>query len=143
MSVRLFPDIITVAEIKESLDQVYLICKNNNNPNLFKEVTKVYISAKRCVQRQHSYAKRGLGNVFLDFKGKDWTINDFIYYFKNNPQIFKHDIQDKYYVEINKKLSNKINNFNDIKLFINNYCLSLLLQETYNPRVLAKFGLII
>ena len=143
MSVRLFPDIIVASEIKESLDQIYLICKNNNNINLFKEVSKIYISTERCVQRQHSYAKRGLGNVFLGFEGKDWTINDFIYYFKSNPQIFKHDIQNRYYVKINKKLPDKINNFNDIKLFINNYCLSLLLQETYNPRILAKFGLII
>ena len=143
MSVRLFPDIIVMSEVKESLDDVILICKNNNDFALSKGITTVYVSAERCAKRQHSYAKRGLGNVFLGFNGKEWTVDDFEYYFADSPQIFKRVIgtKHKYAVELGD-IFEDVSNLEEAKDRINEFCLSLLTQETYNPRVLEKFGVI-
>lgn len=147
MSVRLFPDIIAASEVKDSLDDIVLICKNNNrmgSNHFFKEISKVYISAERCAKRQNLYVKRGLGNVFLGYNGNDWTINDFKNYFDENPSYYHRIAGDKIIYEVDLGDSfKKLDSLEDdnIRFCIINFCSNLLTQETYNPRVLEKFGL--
>ena len=141
MSVRVFCDLITASEVKEGLDDVILIGKMNSI-DIIRGVTKVYVSSVKCAKRQHAYTKRGLGNVFLGFGGKDWTLEDFEYYYADNPKIFSrvNGSKHKYAVDIGN-IFKDVATIEDAKAKANDFCLSLLTQETYNPRVLAKFGL--
>ena len=91
MSMRLYPDIIVASEVKDSLDDIVLISKKNNEDgenNYFKYIFKVYISAEQCTKHQKAYTKRGLGNVFLGYEGRDWTKEDYKAYFDSNPSVF-------------------------------------------------------
>lgn len=147
MSVRLFPDIIAASEVKDSLNDIVLICKNNDRTgpdNFFKEISSVYVSAERCAKRQNLYAKRGLGNVFLGYNGNDWTVDDFKNYFDSNPSRYRRISGDKAIYEVN--LGNSFRDVDSIeddriKSRISDFCFGLLTQETYNPRVLEKFGI--
>ena len=145
MCIRLFPDIIAASEVKESLDDIVLICKNNSrvgDDNFFKEISTVYVSAERCAKRQQSYLKRGLGNAFLGFNGNDWSVDDYKNYFDGNPLYYKRVAGDnmKYGVNLGDSFIN-LNNLDQVQACIKSFCSKLLTQETYNPRVLEKFGL--
>ncbi len=146
MVVRLFCDIIAASRVKDSLDDVVLICKNNNRmgaDHFFKDISEVPITVNDCVRHQGAYTKRGLGGyAFLGFCGKDWTTDDFESYFESNPNFYRHVSKGKYMVKLGdsfRKLDGLENGA--IQACITDFCFSLLTQETYNPRLLAKFGL--
>ena len=147
MSVILYPDIIAASEAKESIEDVLLICKNNKRlgkDHFLKEISQVYVSAERCVRRQVSYAKRGLGNVFLGLGGKTWSVDDYISYFESNPEKYKRVTGNghKYAVDLKENFKTMdIIEDEDIKKRIKAFCLTLLTQETYSPEVLEKFGI--
>ena len=147
MCTRLFPDIIAASEVKDSLDDIVLICKNNKrlgSNHFFKEISTVYVSAERCARRQKSYLKRGLGNAFLGYNGSDWSVDDYKNYFEENPSFYRRVAGDKikYSVDLGDTFKN-LDNLKDEKVqsCIKKFCSNLLTQETYNPRVLEKFGL--
>ena len=147
MCTRLFPDIIAASEVKDSLDDIVLICKNNNRlgaDHFLKEISTVYVSAERCARRQKSYLKRGLGNAFLGYNGNDWSVEDYKNYFDGNPSYYRRVPGDtiKYGVDLGDSFK-KLDNLNEenIQPCIKKFCSDLLTQETYNPRILEKFGL--
>lgn len=145
MAVRLYPDIIVASRVKDSLEDIVLICKNNGrmgSNHFFKEVFEVYVSVGDCLSHQRLYLKRGLGNAFLGFNGKDWTADDYRFYFKENSEIFRSISTDKYAVNLGDSFSS-LGTLENEEVYsrIANFCFGLLLQETYNPRVLEKFGI--
>ena len=112
--------------------------------HFFKEISTVYVSAERCARRQKSYLKRGLGNAFLGYNGSDWSVDDYKNYFEENPSFYRRVAGDKikYSVDLGDTFKN-LDNLKDEKVqsCIKKFCSNLLTQETYNPRVLEKFGL--
>jgi hypothetical protein len=145
VAVRLYPDIIVAARVKDSLEDIVLICKDNGrmgSNHFFKEVFEVYVSVGDCLRHQRLYLKRGLGNAFLGFDGKDWTADDYRFYFEENSKIFRSIGTDKYAVNLGNSFSS-LDTLENEEVYsrIANFCFGLLLQETYDPMVLEKFGI--
>ena len=143
MNVRLFPDIIAAAEVKNNLEDILFFSKRTHK-NYFKTIKQVYISSEQCVRGQIFYAQRGLGNVFLGYGNQKWTNEDYIQYFNDNPSIYTplNENLSLYSVKLGEHFATLDNIDTKAESYINSFCLNLLTQENYNLEVLIKFGFI-
>ena len=122
MCVRLYPDIIVVAEI-------------NNSRLYYGETAPICISIDDCLAHQHDYVSFGIRNAFVGFNEAEWSKSDYVEYFKSLPKFFIRT-GDDYLVNVEAlKENNTLDETEKAQFKLG----KLLTQGVYSPDVLRAF----
>ncbi len=124
MCVRLYPDIIVVAEI-------------NNFRLFYGDSRPVNVSIGNCLAHQREYVSFGIRSAFIGFEGSEWGKEDYEEYFRSLPQFFVKS-SDGYQVRLDALLEA---NSNDDTSNAQYSMGKLLTQGVYSPDVLSAFGI--